>query len=98
MGHARAVLSLSENEQSKIIREVIAKKLSVRSVEKIVNSKSANSETRQKDPDTAILERQMTESLGAKTRIVHKGKGGTVTIKYSSMDELQAIIEKIRNS
>lgn len=98
MGHARAVLTLSNDEQIRIIKDVISKKLSVRAVEKLVNTHSIKPKSKQKDPDTAILERQLTELLGAKTRVTHSGRGGNVIIKYSTMNELQAIIDKIRKS
>ena len=54
MGHARAVLTLSNDEQSKIIREAIHKKLSVRAVENLAKSNQKNKIIEQKDQDTII--------------------------------------------
>ena len=97
MGHARAVLTLSPNEQSRILREAVRKNLSVRAVENLAKSDS-KTQSKNKDPDTAILERQLSESLGAKINIKHSKSGGVISIKYSTMNELQGIIEKIRNT
>ena len=97
MGHARAVLTLSPDEQSKILREAVRKNLSVRAVENLAKSDS-KTQSKNKDPDTAILERQLSESLGAKINIKHSKSGGVISIKYSTMNELQGILEKIRNT
>ena len=97
MGHARAVLTLSPDEQSLILREAVRKNLSVRAVENLAKPDS-KTQSKNKDPDTAILERQLSESLGAKINIKHSKSGGVISIKYSTMNELQGIIEKIRNT
>ena len=96
MGHARAVLSLGISEQTKIIKEAVKRNLSVRAVEALCKSNQKTSVNRHKDPDTAILERQLTDLLAAKTSIKHTNNGGNITIKYRTMNELQGIIEKIR--
>ena len=97
MGHARAVLTLSPDEQSRILREAVRKNLSVRAVENLAKPDS-KAQSKNKDPDTAILERQLSESLGAKINIKHSKSGGVISIKYSTMNELQGILEKIRNT
>ena len=95
MGHARAVITLANDEQSKIIREAIHKKLSVRAVESLAKPNQKNKIIEQKDQDTLALERKLTESLGAKTTINNGKKGGVVNIRYGTLDELQGIIDKI---
>ena len=95
MGHARAVLTLSTDEQSRILKEAVRKNLSVRAVENL-SKPNSKTQSKNKDPDTAILERQLSESLGAKIYIKHRKSGGVVSIKYSTIKELQGIIEKIR--
>ena len=97
MGHARAVLTLSNDEQSRILRDVVRRNLSVRATENLAKLKNV-SQSRNKDPDTAILERQLTDSLGARTTIKASRNGGVINIKYASIEELQGIIEKIRKS
>ena len=95
MGHARAVITLSNDEQSKIIREAIQKKLSVRAVENLAKSNQKSKISEQKNQDTLALERRLTETLGAQTTINNGKKGGVVNIRYGSLDELQGIIDKI---
>ena len=95
MGHARAVITLSDDEQSKIIREAIHKKLSVRAVENLAKPNQKSKISEQKSQDTLALERRLTETLGAKTTINNGKKGGVVNIRYGSLDELQGIIDKI---
>lgn len=95
MGHARAVITLSNVEQSKIIREAIHKKLSVRAVENLAKPNQKSKISERKNQDTLALERRLTETLGAKTTINNGKKGGVVNIRYGSLDELQGIIDKI---
>ena len=95
MGHARAVITLPHDEQSKIIREVIQKKLSVRAVENLTKPKQNIQSAKTKDVDTLALERKLTDILGAKTTINSGKKGGAVNIRYGSVDELQGIIDKL---
>ena len=96
MGHARAVLSLTADEQTRVIKSCISKRLSVRAVEKIISSDIRKPISPPKDQDTVILERQLTELLGAKITINHRRRGGVLNIKYSSTSELDGIIDKIK--
>ena len=82
MGHARAVITLSNDEQSKIIREAVHKKLSVRAVENLAKPNQKYNVSKQKNQDTLALERKLTETLGAKTTINSGKKGGVVNIRY----------------
>jgi len=96
MGHARAVLSLTADEQTRVIKSCISKRLSVRAIEKIISSGIRKPISPPKDQDTVILERQLTELLGAKITINHRRRGGVLNIKYSSTSELDGIIDKIK--
>ncbi len=95
MGHARAVIILPHDEQTKIIREAIQKKLTVRAVENLTKPKQHIKSAQIKDLDTLALERKLTDILGAKTTINNGKKGGAVSIRYGSLDELQGIIDKL---
>ena len=96
MGHARAVITCGHDKQAKIIREAIHKRLSVRSVENLAKTQKSPIEPTKKDQDTLALERTLSDALGAKTTISHSKRGGQVNIRYSSIEELQGIIEKIQ--
>ena len=99
MGHARAILSLTATSQNSIIKQTIAKKLSVRAVESMVRSKkqSKTSSTQVKNQDTISLENQFSEHLAADVKIHHKQNGsGKIEVKYKSLEELQGILEKFK--
>jgi len=102
MGHARALLSLDENQQIVFATEIIKKGFSVRETEKYVSVKKSKNilptPTTSKDPNTISLEREVSEILGATTEIKHNKQGkGKMVIRYKSLDILQGILEKIKN-
>ncbi|MCS7164378.1 MAG: ParB/RepB/Spo0J family partition protein [Thermodesulfovibrio sp.] len=98
MGHAKALLSIEDsNKQKEIAQTVIKQGLSVRQTEELVKklSKSPLKKKKDKIPEIADLEDKLTSELGAKVKIIHKGKGGKVEIFYNSLDELDGILERI---
>jgi len=50
----------------------------------------------QKDADTRYLEDELSAALGLRVSVDQKGDGGKVTIEYSSLDQLDAVIAKLR--
>ena len=102
MGHARALLSIQDRSmQLEVANLIVEKGLSVREAEslvrKIVDKKQPNKSKPVADPDIQRLENQLTSQLGAKVTIKHKKSGaGTLSIKYSSSDELEGILSKIK--
>ena len=72
---------------SKLIKEVIAKKLSVRSVEAAVNKRGNKPKNIQRqDNDTIRLKNELSEILGAEVSINHNQSGkGKITISYKSL-------------
>jgi ParB family transcriptional regulator, chromosome partitioning protein len=103
MGHARAILGLPDDKQLSLAQEVVEKSLSVRETERLVSSKKTNSTTSKpgvlKDPNTLSLERQISETLGAKVEIKHNKKGrGRLIVNFKNLDVLQGILEKIKTN
>lgn len=98
-GHAKVLLGLSGDEQILAARKVVAKELTVRETEKLVNTIAQGEkpkEEKAKDPDVKLLEQQLVEKLGAKVDISYNRKGkGKLVISYSSLDELDGIIAHI---
>lgn len=99
MGHARALLQCEQPEL--VGREVIARGLSVRETEKLAK-KSRSSKARgaartpmTQEADITALERQLSDMLGLKVRIGHGARGGTVTLAYSSLDQLDLICQRL---
>ena len=99
MGHARAVASAPDPEE--LAREIVAKGLSVRQAEaRAKRAKQGPRELvltaeRKVDADLAALERQLGDMLGLKVEVAHKGAGGTVTMTYSSLDQLDMICQRL---
>jgi ParB family chromosome partitioning protein len=101
MGHARALLTLVQEEDMQEASEQIeANKLSVRETEKLVKkiknysqkntlSKSAPSV----DPELLKLEDILRKNLGTKVKINPKGKGGKIEIAYTSNSELERLLD-----
>lgn len=101
MGHARALLGLSASKQRKAAHEVINKDLTVRATEALVKQmakgEAKKADTAQPLPDVARLEGRLADLLGAPVSIQHgRGGKGRLTIRYTSLDELDGILEHIR--
>ena len=110
MGHARALLSLSEAAaQRHAAREVISRGLSVRDTELMVK-KLATAPNKNRNPNvergtgnpeppadvhTRAAEDRMRFALGTKVRIARRGQGGTIEIEFGSENELNRIYEYI---
>lgn len=103
MGHARALLSLTDpSMQLEVANLVVDKKLSVRDTENLVRSilegtKKQKTEKQPADPDIKRLEDSLTQKLGARVSIKHTKSGkGKLVIAYTNSDELQGILDRIR--
>jgi len=102
MGHARALLSLDGLKQVAIANIVVKEGLTVRGTERLVKESQAERKIQKIkliDNDTLLLQNDLTAKLGAKVIIDHKENGsGKLVISYSSLDELDGIIEQLRAS
>lgn len=100
MGHARALLGLQGEHQSEAARQVVAKALTVRHTEALVRTWHEQKDAPAKpkaDPDIQRLEGSLGERLGAKVELKHNAKGqGKLVISYSSLDELDGILNHIK--
>lgn len=107
MGHARALLGLNKSQQLEAARKVVSRNLSVRATEQLVrqlnagetSSSSAKKRSggKQRDANVVSLEQNLAERLGARVEIKTGQKGrGSVVIHYSSLDELDGILEHIK--
>ena len=101
MGHARALLPLHKSDQGRVAAAVVEKGYSVRETERLVarelNPPTAKSNMMAKDRDLARLEDELSDSLGATVKIAANRKGvGGVTIRFSSLDQLDGILARIK--
>lgn len=102
MGHARALLPLSKEQQLAFARKIVLKNASVREVENWVRELSGNKQNNKlksdyiDDPNIKSLQTNLSELLGASVVINHSDSGkGKLVINYHSIDELDGIIAKI---
>ena len=100
MGHARALLGLQDQHQSEAARQVAAKSLTVRQTEALVrgwHEQKTQSDKSRPNPDIQRLEGSLGERLGAKVELKHNARGkGKLVISYSSLDELDGILDHIK--
>ena len=50
---------------------------------------------RASDADIAALEQQLGDVLGLKVRIAHGDKGGTLTLNYATLDQLDMVCQRL---
>jgi ParB family chromosome partitioning protein len=104
MGHARAVAAASDPEA--LASEIAAKGLSVRQAEALAKRErpgagadiaraSARNAAKAVDADLEVLERQLSDMLGLRVQVKHAGAGGTVSLSYSSLDQLDMICQRL---
>jgi ParB family chromosome partitioning protein len=106
MGHARAVAAADDPEE--LTRAIIAKGLSVRQAEDRVRRDkrrpgpgidiaraSARNAIKTVDADLEALERQLGDILGLKVQVNHRGDGGTVSLSYSTLEQLDMICQRL---
>lgn len=102
MGHARTLLSLPADRQPEVAGMVVKRGLSVRKTEALVRqllnaSPAKNRPKKRSDPNIERLESDLSERLGSSVRIKHGRAGkGMVQISYSSLDELDGILSRIK--
>jgi ParB family transcriptional regulator, chromosome partitioning protein len=111
MGHARALLSLDRATQITAGNQIAAKKMSVREAESLVKKLSAEfslkpqKQSKEKSRDTRRVEEELADLLMAevevriKKQVKRNGRRedtGEVAIQFSSMDELNGLIERLR--
>lgn len=99
MGHARALITAPDPVA--LADEVIKRGLSVRDTEKLargsrpVRVRQIPLEYKGANADIEALERQLGDMLGLKVKIAHSPTGGTVSLAYSSLDQLDMICQRL---
>lgn len=105
MGHARALLAISDPvQQLDVARQVARKGMSVRETERLVKRMLDGKRQSKKAPpktsanaDIRRLEIEVSEKLGARVRVEHTERGsGKLVIAYNDLDELDGILKHIK--
>ncbi|GLS03028.1 chromosome partitioning protein ParB [Chitiniphilus shinanonensis] len=101
MGHARALLALDTLPQLDAAKTVALKGLSVRETEglvkRLLQGEPAAAAQKKADPDVRRLEEEVSERWGARIQIKQGKQGrGRVTIDYSSLDDLDRLLGRLK--
>ena len=92
-GQARPLIGMPN--ASSIAEEIVAKKLSARSIE---NIKKKNTKSFTIDPNVFDAQREIERSLGLKVNIQNKKNNtGKLTIEYKTLDQLEHVARLLKN-
>jgi ParB family chromosome partitioning protein len=101
-GHARAILALrtDEKRQNELLNKIIVQGISVRQAESFVQASKLTDRPKLaqkiKNPDTILLLNKIKPKLAKKISVKEKTEStGSITIKYSSSEELANFINKL---
>lgn len=102
-GHARTLIGCDNAEG--LATQMISRGLNVRQAERLVqNAKSGGAPRKSaklaepdtpKDSDTLALERDLTALLGLKVSIKFQGSGGSLTIHYKTLEQLDDVLHRL---
>lgn len=96
-GHARALLSAAD--PAALAKKVVKKGLNVRQTEALVRRERTGDKTPihpGKDPNTAALENELSQALGLRVTIDIRGQGGTLGIHYSTLEQLDDVLHRLK--
>jgi ParB family chromosome partitioning protein len=105
MGHARALITLENSSlQIRIFKQILSKNLSVREVESMARANgdrtllSSRRSPGESDPKLMKLEGALNARLKTKVKLQMNKKGaGTITIPFTSEEDLNKIIELLES-
>lgn len=99
MGHARALIGAPD--PAALARRVIDEGLSVRDIEKLARAAKPRAKGAGDrrgaggDADIVALEHQLGDLLGLNVRISHGPKGGTLSVAYTTLDQLDMVCQRL---
>ena len=103
-GHARAILSLNDEEARwALAQQIMDKALSVRQAEDIakrLNQMPKTPETPQKDPNqvdyAALAARDLGDHLGRKVKIISGKRKGRLELEYYGVEDLNDLLDALK--
>ena len=106
MGHARALIGAGDVEA--LAEQVVKRGLTVRETEALARqakkraapgfdrgTERQRDDRQASDPDIAALEHQLADLLGVSVRVSHGPRGGTLTLGYSTLDQLDMLCQRL---
>jgi ParB family transcriptional regulator, chromosome partitioning protein len=101
-GHARILVGL-ENQEA-LARQIIERGYSVRQVEAMAQQRAGGKARAPraprsgKDADTIAFEQRLSDALGLRVSLDHRGDGGVLHIRYSNLEQLDAVAHKLERT
>ena len=99
-GHARALVAT--DSPAELADQIIKLGLSVREAEGLARDSGPARKPkprREKDADTKALEKAVSDSIGLKVEIAHKGAaGGSLMISYKTLEQLEDICQRLKRN
>lgn len=102
MGHARALLSLPTIEQIQIAQHIVARALSVRETERLVNEGLKDKEKKTKalltpNADIAKMQDALSDRLGTTVDLKANARGkGKLTLAFHDWEQFQGLLDKLK--
>jgi ParB family chromosome partitioning protein len=96
-GHARALLGAPD--PAALAQEVVRRGLNVRATEQLVRRRAAQPPPRPprtREADTVALEQELATALGLRVTLAPKRRGGSLTLHYASLDQLDRVLALLR--
>lgn len=100
-GHGRALLGLATAQsQSGALETILQRGLNVRQTEELVRRLQGERTPRKKErkhrsAEESALEEQLQQSLGTRVTLQRGAKGGSITIRFYSDEELNTLVERL---
>ena len=99
-GQARVLIGAPNAEA--LAEAILSRGLNVRQVEAMARDSAAGEATaprvRQrtgKDADTIAVEKRVSDALGLKVNIEHRGDGGSLQVHYTSLEQLEDVLRRL---
>jgi ParB family chromosome partitioning protein len=96
-GHARALIGL--DNAPALAQAIVKRGLSVREAERLAQKAKTPSARKAgpppKDPDTAALEKELSDLLGLKVTIRFDGERGELAVRYKTLEQLDEVLKRL---
>jgi ParB family chromosome partitioning protein len=99
-GHARTLVTATD--PAGLAKRIIEEGLSVRQAEQMAQMPAPETKSYkppvEKDADTTALEKLLSDTVGLRVTINHKDRGGEVRIGYKTLDQLDELCRRLKNT
>ncbi len=100
-GHAKMLIGVEDEKKQMLLAEkVVKEEISVREIEKLVKdvaNPKKKPEKKTKRPEISAIEDELKQILGTKVNIKQSGRKGKLEIEYYNREELERLIDILKN-